>query len=125
MSDSKLSCSCEVGGYVCLCVCLGVEEGGGGGGLGKKKTLSLTPDDIFGSTSKASRGGRERGVQATDRAPLLLALLPKKICASLWLCVSLCVLCMCVLGGWCVSFFFFFYTNRQGVYENKQRQRSS
>lgn len=92
-------------------------EGGGGA---KKKPLSLTPDDIFGSTSKASQGGRERGVQATDRVPLLLALLPKKIRATLWLYV--CVLCMHVCwvdGG------VFLYTNRQGVYENKQRQRSS
>lgn len=57
---------------VYVCVCWG--EGG------QKKPLSLTPDDISGSTSKAEHGEREnRGVQATDQAPLPLAVLAKKI----------------------------------------------
>lgn len=82
---------------------------GGGRGFEKKNPLSLTPDDIFGNTSKVSQGGRERSVQATDRALLLLALLLKKIQASLWLGVYLCVLCMhvCWADGAAL-----FYTNR-------------
>lgn len=68
---------CVVGGYVCL--------------GGSEKTLSLTHDDIFGNTSKVSRGWG--GVQATDRVPLLLALLPKKMCALHCVFVY-------VLGGW-------------------------
>lgn len=57
---------------VYVCVCWG--EGG------QKKPLSLTPDDISGSTSKAEHGEREnRGVQVTDQSPLPLAVLAKKI----------------------------------------------
>lgn len=98
MSDSKLSCSYARWVDVCVCLCVCLEGGTRGVGEGKK-TLSLTPDDIFGSTSKVSQGGSERSVQATDRALLLLALLLKKIQASLLLCV--CVLCMHVhlVGG--------------------------
>lgn len=40
----------------------------------------------------------ERGVQATDRVPLLLALLPKKICASHRVFVNMCV-DVCWVGG--------------------------
>lgn len=94
------------GGWICVFVCVF-------GGLEEKKTLSLTPDDILGSTSKASQGGRERGVQATDRAPLLLALLLKKICASIVLCVY--VLCMrvCWVGGGMLWGFFCFFLHKQ------------
>lgn len=108
---------CEVGGCVCVCVRVFLEGGRRGVG-GEKKPLSLTPDDIFGSTSKVSQGGSERSVQATDRALLLLALLLKKIQASLWLSVyvfvCVCVLCMHVhlVGGVVLFFFFFSSTNR-------------
>ena len=87
---------------MCLCKCVCVWRGRrelGGVFKGSKKTApSLTPDDIFGSTSKVSQGGRGRSVQATDRVLLLLALLLKKIQASLWLCVSVCVMYASVLG---------------------------
>lgn len=44
---------------------------------------------------------RERGVQATDRASLLLALLLKKICNAL-----------CVFGRWwCFSFIYLFISH--------------
>lgn len=110
---------CEVGGCVCVCVRVFLEGGRRGVG-GEKKPLSLTPDDIFGSTSKVSQGGSERSVQATDRALLLLALLLKKIQASLWLSVyvfvCVCVMYACAFGGWCCAFFSFFFffpsTNR-------------
>lgn len=53
-----------------------------------------------GAHQRPAREG-ERGVQATDWALLLLALLLKKIHASLWLCVTACF--VCTLGG-CVFF---------------------
>lgn len=116
MSDSKLSCSYARWVDVCVCVRVFLEGGRRGVG-GGKKPLSLTPDDIFGSTSKVSQGGSERSVQATDRALLLLALLLKKIQASLWLSVyvfvCVCYVCMCI--WWVVLCFFFAFfssTNR-------------
>ena len=69
---------------------------GGGSFMKKKKcvggALSLTPDDIFGNTSKMSMGGRGKSVQATHRVLLLPALLLKKIQASMCLCVAVCVI---------------------------------
>lgn len=112
MSDSKLSCSYARWVDVCVCVRVFLEGGRRGVG-GEKKPLSLTPDDIFGSTSKVSQGGSERSVQATDRALLLLALLLKKIQASLWLSVyvfvCVCVMYACAFGGWCCAFFLLFF----------------
>lgn len=64
---------------------------------------SLTTGDIFTSTSKASKG--ERGVQATEQAPLLLVWLLGKTHALLLPCICACVSC------------FFIAAKRQGSTE--------
>lgn len=68
--------TCEVGRYVCLGL-------GWDGGLKKKGKKTSFLDDMMTFSGAHQKqlgwGDRERGVQATDRASLLLALLPKKI----------------------------------------------
>lgn len=88
----------DVGGCVCLCVCLGV-------GWGRKKPLSLTPDDIFGSTSKASQGERERERCTGDRsgAASPCSAPEENSCIAM---VFVCVVYACVTGGWWCVFFF-------------------
>lgn len=95
---------CVVGGFVCVYVSVCV----GGGCEGKKKiSFSLTTDDIFGGTSKTSQGGRGRSVQATDRVLHLLALLLRKIQASLWRRAIVCVVYASESG-----LYFLFCTNK-------------
>ncbi|MEQ2170053.1 hypothetical protein GOODEAATRI_031338 [Goodea atripinnis] len=99
----------EMSGCVCVCMCVCVLEGWVVWGGLLKKNLFLTPDDIFGSTSKV----RGRSVQAAYREPLLL----KKFTHP-YNCV--CKLCMKVCWVYCSLYF---PLHIQEVYENKQCQR--
>lgn len=100
MSNGKLSCSHTR--WVDACVCFGVLDCVWGGLL--KKNLSLTPDDIFGCTSKV----RGRSVQAAYREPLPL----KKKFKYPYSCVSVSYVCKCV-GFY--SRFFCFYSSRRSM----------
>lgn len=102
MSDSKLSCSREVIGRCVFAVMVGL------GGLKKRKTSFFDGMMTFsGAHQKKLGGGWQRGVQATERASLLLALLLKKICA---------LLCVCLVGGGVlVLFIYLFPTQTWGL----------
>ena len=99
---------CEVGGYVCLRVCVfGAAEEGGSHKKNIKKTLSLTSDDIFGSTSKASQGRREREVYRRQIGCRFYLLCSRRKFVHRCVCVCVCV-CVCGGGGGgCGGFFFF------------------
>lgn len=64
-------------------MCLGL---GWDGGVKKKEKTSFLDDMMTFSGAHQKQlgwGDRERGVQATDQASLLLALFPKKICVCI------------------------------------------
>lgn len=94
---------CEVGGYVCLCVCLG--------GSKKKKNSFL---DAWWHSRKHIKGkpGRERERCTGDRsgAASPCSAPEENLCIDSAVCV--CVVYACVLGGWwyVVGFFLFFFT---------------
>lgn len=72
----------------------------GWGGLKRKKKTFLDDMMTFSGAhqKQPGLGDRERGVQATDRVLLLLALLPKKIC-----------MCVCWVGCGGVFVLFIYY----------------
>lgn len=90
---------------MCLGVCVCLEGGEGVGGSKKKKnSLSLTPDDIFGSTSKASQEGRERERCTGDRSSAASPCSAPE--ENSCIAMVVCWMCTCVLGGWWCFFFF-------------------
>jgi len=93
---------CEVGGCVCLCVLAGV---------GEKKPLSLTPDDIFRSTSKASQGGRERCTGNRSSAAFSCSAPEENVFAT---AVCVCCVCVCVLVERMCFYFFLKQTGGGG-----------
>lgn len=98
---------------MCVCVCVG------GGGGSKKNLFPRRMMTFSGAHQRRVREG-EREVYRRQIGCRFSLLCSRRKFVHRAVCV--CV-CGCVLGGWWRVFFF--YTNRQGVYENKQRQRSS
>lgn len=77
---------CEVGGcvFVCVCVCGEEEEGK----KNKKKTLSLTPDDIFGKHIKGEPGKeRERCTGGRSGAASPCSAPEENLCITMNVCV--------------------------------------